>query len=344
MARPIPPHADDKHFLRKTSQKKSDTPAQYNHGRNTLNAGETLLRGTPTILNIETIHLPPPWVFGLFEGSTKTFTTSLFPTDQRRNERHTLISIRIKNARAMTEKVFQEAVRTAYEKIFQATSNRFLIRIWNFIPGILEPLGRQPQRYMVFNSARYEAYSRQYKSHDRNNLIATASGVGIQGKDMWIHALASVFRGYPVENPRQTPSYCYSTTYGPQPPCFARATFVSEPPHLLVGGTASIVGETTTHVDDLNYQMAETLLNLSAIIKAGQESQKEELKNCELISQPLSSYQHLRVYFTRPGDMERVTGFVVNKFPCAQIIEIAHADLCRKALLIEIEGLANICI
>ena len=83
-------------------------------------------------------------------------------------------------------------------------------------------------RYMVFNAGRYDAYARWYGTPRAfNHAPATASAVGVQGADLSIFCLAAQTPGTPIENPRQTPSWRYSTRYGPKPPCFARATVVS---------------------------------------------------------------------------------------------------------------------
>jgi len=343
MIRIIPPHTDENHSVQSATRGKDPGSPLLNSGGNETArmANETLVWMAPTVNGTGSMK-PPSWVFKLFDGDPLTYLPSPFPTERRLTERHILVSIRIENARTMAENAFRGAVRTAYDMVFKATDNRFLIRIWNFIPGILEPLGQLPQRYMVFNGGRYEAYRDLHGANALSDCIATASGVGIEGDDMVIHALASTLPGLPVENPRQTPSCCYSKLYGPLPPCFARATAISEPPQLLVGGTASIVGETTTHLGNLKTQTAETLLNLAAIVMASRGNRQPDLKNRESVREQLDRYRHVRVYFTRPEDLSRVTDLVTGEFSGARTIELARADLCRKGLLIEIEGLANI--
>ena len=118
-------------------------------------------------------------------------------------------------------------------------------------------------RYMVFNAGRHDAYS------DQRGALGTASAVGIKGSDLSIHCLALEEPGTPVENPRQTPAWQYSARYGPLPPCFSRATIVDLAGRrtLLIGGTASVVGEDSRHAGQFDAQVEETLLNLEALIR-----------------------------------------------------------------------------
>ncbi len=113
---------------------------------------------------------------------------------------------------------------------------------------------RPPRRVQAINAAR----------------CGTASAVGIKGSDLSIHCLALEEPGTPVENPRQTPAWQYSARYGPLPPCFSRATIVDLAGRrtLLIGGTASVVGEDSRHAGQFDAQVEETLLNLEALIRA----------------------------------------------------------------------------
>src|SRR5690606_8127364 len=126
-------------------------------------------------------------------------------------------------------------------------------------------------RYMIFNAGRYAAYTQWNDCRGLPSDIATASGVGHTGTDLFVHCLAGRVCGIPVENPRQIPAWKYSQQYGPFPPSFTRATLLrdKEIDRLFVGGTASICGERSRHFANLKQQTRETLLNLAAVIKAG---------------------------------------------------------------------------
>src|SRR5260370_11465816 len=134
------------------------------------------------------------------------------------------------------------------------------VRFGNYLPAIPEPMDAQRDRYMVFNSGRFAALSEWFGGPDHlPSRLPAASGVGHYGQDLIVHCLAFDRPGQAVENPRQIPAFRYSARYGPLPPCFARATIVTDPidanPVLLVAGTASIRGEQSVHQGDLPGQM-----------------------------------------------------------------------------------------
>jgi enamine deaminase RidA (YjgF/YER057c/UK114 family) len=141
--------------------------------------------------------------------------------------------------------------------------------------------------------------------------------------------------GSHVENPRQTPSWRYSTRYGPLPPSFSRATLIrfDERPHLLIGGTASVVGEDSRHPGDVDAQLNETLQNIASVVSAAAGHDIE----------PDAALTHLvdvRVYVTKAGLAERVMRTISPRFPRTRTIDVVVAQICRPELLVEIEGLA----
>jgi chorismate lyase/3-hydroxybenzoate synthase len=189
-------------------------------------------------------------------------------------------------------------------------------RMWNFIPQIHATLDNGEDRYMAFNAGRHDAMASCFGPALAARVPA-ATGVGHPGEDLHIHAFALAQPGVPVNNPLQVPAYRYSARYGRLPPCFARAT---RTPHgLLISGTASIRGENTVAPDDLHRQLALTLENLHALT-AGR---------------PL---KHPRAYVPPEVDREEVAAKLEEHFPDVEIIE---ADLCRRDLLVEIEGIVT---
>jgi chorismate lyase/3-hydroxybenzoate synthase len=259
--------------------------------------------------------LPPAWVDGLCHGDRNGYR---------------LASVRIADARGLGREAFQEATARAYGRIRSELIARGAVhpvRLWNHIPGIHEPMGDGLDRYMVFNAGRYEALSEWFGGDQAfDTRVASASGVGHRGRDLVIHCLASDRPGRAVDNPRQTAPYRYSHKYGPLPPCFARATLVEDggQPLVLVGGTASIVGEESVHLGDLTRQTEETLVNLAALA-------------------PLAGYRELRVYYPDPERLDELRDLLDGAFPRAERIEWVRADLCRSELLVEIEGIAEPC-
>ena len=167
--------------------------------------------------------------------------------------------------------------------------------------------------------------------------LGTASAVGIKGSDLSIHCLALEEPGTPVENPRQIPAWQYSARYGPLPPCFSRATIVDLAGRrtLLIGGTASVVGEDSRHAGQFDAQVEETLLNLEALIRAADGNDRDA-------GAPLHRLVDLRVYVTSAAHAERVRELLVNRCPRARTIAVALAQVCRRELLVEIEGVAEL--
>jgi len=250
-----------------------------------------------------------------------------------------VLSTSVRGARAMAADELRARVADAYIAVGRALTaiGRVPIRFWNFVPDPGDPMGGGLDRYMVFNAGRFDGYTKWLgASNEFGRLLPTASAVGVIGDDLVIYGLASDVRGTPVENPRQTPAYRYSRRYGPMPPCFSRATIatLNGAPRLLVGGTASIVGEHSVHVGDADAQLEETLRNLDALIRAASGDPRSV--------SALDRLRDLRVYVARPEDAAAIRSTLDARCPRADRIELAIARVCRPELLVEIEGLAHI--
>jgi enamine deaminase RidA (YjgF/YER057c/UK114 family) len=214
---------------------------------------------------------------------------------------------------------------------------RHLVRLWNHIPSIHQRMDARRDRYMVFNAGRFKAFSNWYggiRAFDRK--VATASGVGHDGTDLVVHCLASRAGGTAVDNPRQIAPHRYSTRYGPLPPCFARGTLLSDAGLILVGGTASIRGEDSLHVDSLTPQMRETLTNLAAVVASANGAELGDERVW------LARYRDLRVYHPKAEDRPAIEKLLREAFPASCRIELRKAELCRAELLVEIEGVAGL--
>lgn len=240
---------------------------------------------------------------------------------------------RIPDAVHLDADALRQKVASAYRALIDSLDGigRHPARFWNFIPDIAAPMDDGLDRYMVFNAGRHDAYG------NRRGALGTASAVGIKGTDLSIHCLALDEPGTPIENPRQTPSWQYSARYGPLPPCFSRATIVAIGGRstLLIGGTASVVGEDSLHAGTFDAQVEETLLNLEALIgKAEGHSNGGTAALHRLVD--------LRVYVATPSQAERVRDVLVSRCPRARTIAVALAQICRPELLVEIEGVAEL--
>ncbi len=250
-----------------------------------------------------------------------------------------LLAISVRRAAAMPADTLRAAVADAYDALLMVTRalGRRPIRFWNYLPNPGQVMGPGVDRYMVFNAGRFDGYQRRAATTagDFRESLATASAVGFAGSDLVIHCLASHTAGAPVENPRQTSSWRYSSRYGPVPPCFARATVATVRGRelLLVGGTASIVGEDSRHDGDIDAQLKETLRNVAAVIAAAQRADRAD-------AAPLATLTDVRAYVMRPSDVGMVRGVLERVCAPGARLEIMLSRLCRGELLVEVEGVA----
>lgn len=293
----------------------------------------------------------PDWVLEDLEGGPGRWVSDEDGLEERRagEGRRILLSVRRPRALDLSADEFRAASYRAYCRLARRVVENDVepIRIWNFLPAILGPLGRQPHRYMVFNAGRFQAYERWLGNRERfGRRIATATGVGHFGEDLVIHCLAADRPGRAVENPRQVAAYRYSERFGPLPPCFSRATLVDEPSgrRLLVGGTASVLGEDSCHAEDLEAQVRETLANLAAVVRTARLGPDAEppVPSSPDEREELSRYRSVRVYHVRGGDAEELRRSLAARFPASIDLEMIQADLCRPELLVEIEGVADL--
>jgi hypothetical protein len=261
---------------------------------------------------------------------------------------YVLVSTCLLNASQMPAPVLRSAVPRVYRRIQETISRtfaRYPVRLWNFIPGIHRPMGEGLTRYMVFNAGRYDAFCHWFSGSSRfSRSLPTSTGVGIEGDDLFVHCLAAPQPGQPEENVRQRPAYRYSRKYGPFPPCFARATRVRMQVSslLLIGGTASVRGEDSAHIGNIELQLEETCLNLEALVAAtvtGAENGGADSSGAS-VKELRRRIRELRVYYVRPEQADFIRSALANRFTGLRRLEMMRAELCRPELLVEIEAVA----
>lgn len=253
----------------------------------------------------------------------------------------------VHNATALSESQLRSVVQRHYSRLGRLLAARRLHawRFWNFVPGLLEPIGEAVNRYQVFNEGRYQALRTWHGGQPR---FAAASAVGSHGDDLVIEVLAGTVAGDPVDNPRQRPPWRYSARWGPKPPCFARATRIGDAPLgsqrrgvALVSGTASVVDEDSLHPGDFEAQLDETFVNLAVLANEVALDARAARKDRAPVDAHCS-YRELRAYVAGAARVDVVIGAVREHFAGVERIEIAESHLCRPELVIEIEGLATI--
>ena len=264
----------------------------------------------------------------------------------RRRGEMVLVSARVRDAVRLSVDDLENATLGAYESIARELANLALhaARFWNHVPKINEILSDGRDRYMVFNAGRYRAYCNWYGGPGAfEQQVATATGVGHHGRDLFVYCLAVQQPGLAVENPRQVAPYHYSKRFGPLPPAFARATVLNAnedlPGRILVGGTASVRGEDSVHVDDLSQQLDETFVNLAALVSAAKTGVNGN--GAGKARPSLARYRELRAYVPDEANFDQVIAAIGSACPTLQRLEVLRADLCRPELLVEIEGIAD---
>jgi chorismate lyase/3-hydroxybenzoate synthase len=249
------------------------------------------------------------------------------------------LSMTLANAGHLDADDLRREVARAYDALGCAlrSMGRTAIRWWNYLPDPSTIMGPGLDRYMVFNAGRHDGYRRLLAEAPFERSLATASAVGIEGESLVIHCLASREAGRVVENPRQKPAWQYSKRYGPVPPSFSRATIATAGQRqlLLIGGTASVVGEESMHAGDSRAQLEETFRNLAALLSSAREQQEPPVV-------ALARIKEVRAYVTREEDASFVRAELRARCPQAAEIELIPARLCRPELLVEIEGVAEL--
>ena len=270
------------------------------------------------------------------------------------------VRIELPGVARLPDDAFRSGVVRCYVSLAEVLQSRELqaFRIWNYVPSMRRPSESGFSRYEVFNEGRTQGYVEWYGQSDDSGRVAS-SGVDHRGEDLVVHALASSRVAVPIENPRQRPAYRYSSRYGPVPPCFSRAARLDGGlPSMrwgalgLVAGTASIVGEDSRHVGDLDAQVRETCLNLAAVSSqiADGSSSRGLVQSKESIPQALGDaasraalarYRELRVYLVRERSASRVVSEIRRWLPSLTRLDVAAVDLCRPELLVEAEGIVR---
>lgn len=199
-----------------------------------------------------------------------------------------------------------------------------LLRAWNYLAAINEGEG-DAERYRRFSIGR----ARGMGDWPAARLPAATAIGHLEGhRGLVVYAIAAQHAGHPVENPRQVSAYHYPRQYGPVPPSFARAMRVdTQPPALLISGTASVVGHATAHVGDAEAQAAETLLNLDTLVRtAGLAERLGGRGAC------------LKAYLRHRGDAPLLRAALAEAGVAPGQALFLHGDICRSELLLEIDG------
>lgn len=218
-----------------------------------------------------------------------------------------------------------------YRRLLQLTADRRLVRVWNYVPRINAPDASGLEHYRAFCRGRSQAFEENLGAVYHGHLPA-ASAVG--GSDDRLVVVFAATRTVPehVENPDQVPAYEYPPEHGPRAPSFARATRVEEAGrrHVFISGTAAIKGHATVAEGDLAGQIGCTVDNLRIVSRG-----------CglgERLGEGEGWTRHFKVYLRRAEDYPRAAEALRGVlWTEADRVTWLRSDICREALLIEIE-------
>lgn len=246
-----------------------------------------------------------------------------------------------------------EASFSIMDRILKQESMTFadVIRQWNYVEGIVGyniQADNRIQNYQALNDVRSKYYATAQFVH--GYPAATGIGMNSGGIILEFYANKPFVREeiIPIKNPQQKDAYEYSQQVlvgnalpiqnKKTSPKFERAKYISAANDkiIFVSGTASIKGEVTLGIGDVATQTRTTIENIHSLVSHENLQANQILNNYSALV-----FSSIRVYVKIPSDMETVREICDSSFPDVQINYLV-ADICRDALLVEIEGIAQL--
>ena len=208
----------------------------------------------------------------------------------------------------------------------------YLWRVWNFFPDInKEEAGLE--RYRRFCMGRHQALEASLQSFP--SALPAGTAVGTRSGPLQLYFLAGAHPAAHLGNPRQMNAYEYPKDYGPRSPSFARATLCTSEsgPQLFIAGTASVVGHTSRHVGCPKEQTQEMVRNLRTLIEHADHMEPKGIGT--------SHRAIYKVYVRNPDQLLSIRQALRDPLLNSSPILLLQGDLCRRELLVEIEGLVT---
>jgi len=241
-----------------------------------------------------------------------------------------------------------KAARAAFDQmraILDAEQMSFnhLVRQWNYIGNILQ-VNNKLQNYQIFNEVRNE----NYEKYRTVSGYPAATGVGMKESGVTLDFYAAkpdkTIKIIPVDNPEQVKPYTYGQkvlkgmplngTTKKQAPQFERAVLLTNnmSSTIFVSGTASILGEDTIGINDIDKQTIVTIKNINKLSEPERIGQLAGINIKDALKLIL-----LRIYIKYQKDFLNVKTICEDRFPGVPTVYI-EADICRDDLLVEIEA------
>ena len=221
-----------------------------------------------------------------------------------------------------------ESARYAYcllREWIAASRTPHVLRMWNYLDAINTGSG-DAERYREFCRGRADGMASLF---EHGFPAATAIGVRSGRRVLQVYWLAARVRGAALENPRQISAWTYPREHGPSAPTFARAMRApTHSPQLYISGTAAIVGHVSHHHEDLPAQLDETLANFASLLEAAGVPAPAHF----------GSHSMLKGYVRNGADAAVVAARLRERLPASTPVLLLHGDICRRELLIEIDG------
>jgi enamine deaminase RidA (YjgF/YER057c/UK114 family) len=218
-----------------------------------------------------------------------------------------------------------------------------VIRQWNYIGNILE-IKNGFQNYQVFNEVRSEFYKKYRTVH--GYPAATGIGMKLGGVSLDFCAVmpkeAVTIKS--INNPNQVNAYEYGQEVlqgvsgkgksVKHPPQFERALLMTGKIRstLFISGTASIIGQDTMGIEDVEKQTIVTIDNINKL--TDQKWIGQMVINSDI---EWGKFILLRVYVKDQNNFVKVKTICNEYFPDVPAIFI-ESDICRDDLLVEIEA------
>lgn len=221
-----------------------------------------------------------------------------------------------------------------------------IVRQWNYVGEILSvenENGRKRQHYQMFNETRSVSYGKYRSRQD----FPSATGIGMKYLGVCIDSFAvsgsEKLKIFPISNPVQNESYDYEQNVligAPKPslnqnqaPQFERAKLIclKKAARLLISGTASIIGQETIGLNNVEKQTEVTIENIKQL--SSPENLRKHYPEIKLIP---DVYSYVRVYVKYKEDIATVRNICKKEFGNAPATYVV-ADICRDNLLVEIE-------
>ena len=222
-----------------------------------------------------------------------------------------------------------------------------IFRQWNYVERIfdLEQVdARQRQNYQLFNEARGGYYSKYLTVTG----FPAATGIGADGNGVTIECMAVTsgdgLTTVAIDNPMQLNAYKYGQevlkgepqTSGKQNqlPQFERARLMTNDrgSRLFISGTASIIGQETIGLYDVEAQTKVTIGNIERL--ACESNLKAHYPQLKAVP---DKYVYVRVYVKNQEDIPAVKA-ICREYYGEVPMAFIKADICRADLLVEIEA------